>query len=147
MQKATPFNAGPRLADAPKGDPAAQAVASLRGYAYQLYASGLAWIALREGEVLYLEVAKDYAVAAGNALSAVEVKDTAASTVTINSTDVLETLDGFIDLIERNPTKTVRLRFLSTSPVGRERRGAIEPAANQRYSIGGARRGAPMSRR
>jgi hypothetical protein len=122
MKKATPFNAGPRVADAPKGDPAAQAVASLRGYAYQLYASALAWLALREGEVLYLEVAKDYAVVAGDALSAAEVKDTAASTVTINSADVLETLDGFVDLVERNPTKTVRLRFLSTSPIRREKK-------------------------
>jgi hypothetical protein len=119
--------------DAPKGDPAAQAVASLHGYAYQLYASGLAWLDLKPQEILYLEVAKDYAVAAGNALDAVEVKNTSAS-VTINSEDVRETLDGFVDLAERNPGRAVHLRFLSTSAIGREKakedRAAGEPTLN-----------------
>jgi hypothetical protein len=44
MPLPTPFSAGPRLSGPPLGDPATQAVASLRGYAYQLYASGLAWL-------------------------------------------------------------------------------------------------------
>jgi len=43
-----PFTQGPRLSDAPVGDPSAQAIASLRGYAYQLYASGLAWLDLQK---------------------------------------------------------------------------------------------------
>jgi hypothetical protein len=34
----------------PQGDPAGQAVASLRGYAYQLYASALAWLRLSDDE-------------------------------------------------------------------------------------------------
>ena len=41
LDSASPFSAGPRLTDAPNGDPSTQAIASLRGYAYQLYASGL----------------------------------------------------------------------------------------------------------
>ncbi len=121
MAPISPFTAGPRLGDSPRGDPAAQAVASLRGYAYQLYVSGLAWLDLKAGQELYLEVAKDYAVAAGDALRAVEVKDTAASNVTINSDDVRETLDSFVDLVERNPERKIHLRFLSTSQIGRER--------------------------
>jgi hypothetical protein len=115
-----PFTQGPRLTGGPSGDPAAQALASLRGYAYQLYASGLAWLRLTPGEELYLEVAKDYAVAAEDALRSVEVKDTAAN-VTINSEDVRETLDGFVDLVERNPERQVSLHFLSTSKIGLER--------------------------
>jgi hypothetical protein len=122
MPLPTPFSAGPRLSGPPLGDPATQAVASLRGYAYQLYASGLAWLDLKAGEELYLEVAKDYAVAAENALRAVEVKDTTASKVTINSGNVRDTLDSFVDLVERNPDRHVYLRFLSTSPIGREHR-------------------------
>jgi hypothetical protein len=52
------FDAGPRLNDSPAGDEAAQAIASLRGYAYQLYMSGLAWVDLKTDQVLYLEVEK-----------------------------------------------------------------------------------------
>jgi hypothetical protein len=120
----SPFSAGPRLADAPRGDPRTEAIASLRGYAYQLYASALAWLDLRPGHELYLEVAKDYAVAAADALNAVEVKDTGSSSVTINSKDIRDTLDAFVDLVERNPTRDVHLRFLSTSPIGQERKHA-----------------------
>jgi hypothetical protein len=64
MARNTQFTAGPRLNAPPLGDPSREAVASLRGYAYQLYTSALAWIDLRNGEELYLEVAEDYAVAA-----------------------------------------------------------------------------------
>ena len=58
MPPRQPFNQGPRLPDAPSGDPAAHAIASLRGYAYQLYASALAWLDLKPGEELHLEVAQ-----------------------------------------------------------------------------------------
>src|SRR5690349_16377041 len=90
--------------DAPVGDPSAHAVASLRGYAYQLFVSALAWLDLRPGQELYLEVAQDYAVATQQALRAVQVKDTAAK-VTINSEEIRRTLDGFVDLVERNPSR------------------------------------------
>ncbi|HEU0150919.1 MAG TPA: hypothetical protein VFR21_29100, partial [Bradyrhizobium sp.] len=115
-----PYSTGPRLTDEPRGDPAAQAIASLRGYAYQLYATALAWLDLRAGQELYLEVAKDYATVAENALNAVEVKDTQAS-ITINQQDVRDTFDSFVDLVERNPNREVSLQFLSTSSIGRER--------------------------
>jgi hypothetical protein len=124
LSSPSPFTAGPRLTDVPTGDPATQAVASLRGYAYQLYASGLAWLDLKPGEELYLEVAKDYAIAAEGALRAVEVKDTAASSITINSKDVRETLESFVDLVERNPGRRIHLHFLSTSAVSEERERA-----------------------
>ena len=123
MSSPFPFSAGPRLANEPRGDPAAQAIASLRGYAYQLYATALAWLDLRSGQELYLEVAKDYAIVAENALRAVEVKDTQAS-ITINLQDVRDTFDSFVDLVERNPGREVSLRFLSTSSIGQERNTA-----------------------
>jgi hypothetical protein len=112
-----PFS--PKPQEAPKGDPAAQAIASLRGYAYQLYASGLAWLSLSNEDELFLEVAQDYATAVRGALAAVQVKDT-ASTVTINSENSRQALDGFVDLVERNPGRRVTLRFLSTATIGRE---------------------------
>ena len=116
-----PFNQGPRLSDAPSGDPTAQAVASLRGYAYQLYASGLAWLDLRPDQELYLEVAQDYAVATKEAVRGVQVKDTTAN-VTINSEDIRAALDGFVDLVERNPGREVHLHFLSTCAIGQEKK-------------------------
>ena len=78
----TPFVTSP--GNVPQGDPAGQAVASLKGYAYQIYASALAWLDLGDDEELYLEVAQDYATAAKEALAAVQVKDTQAN-ITINS--------------------------------------------------------------
>lgn len=116
-----PFNQGPRLSDAPSGDPSAQAIASLRGYAYQLYASGIAWLDLRPGQELYLEVAQDYAVATQDALRAVQVKDTTAN-VTINSEDIRDALDGFVDIVERNPGREVHLHFLSTCAIVQEQK-------------------------
>lgn len=115
-----PYSQGPRLSE-PSGDPCAQAVASLRGYAYQLYASGLAWLDVGPSQELWLEVAQDYAVAAEEALRAVQVKDTSAS-ITINSEAVRDALDGFVDLVERNPDRQVYLQFLSTCAIGREQK-------------------------
>lgn len=116
------FSAGPRLGDAPEGDPRRQAVASLRGYAYQLYVSALAWIGLESGQQLFLEVAEDYAVVANGALKGVQVKDTSGSgKLTINNEDVLNALDSFVDLVQRNQGSKVSLRFLTTASLGRER--------------------------
>ncbi len=118
------FSSGPRLFE-PSGDPKRQAVDSLRGYAYQLYVSALAWLRLQEDERLYLEVAEDYAIAGIGALQGVQVKDTSGSgRVTINSEGVRQALVSFVDLVERNPRVRVSLRFLSTAEIGQER--AIE---------------------
>ena len=71
----------------PIGDPAREAIDSLRGYVYQIYQSALAWTEIKGDEFLFLEVAEDFAVAAANALEAVQVKETAGR-VTINSDDI-----------------------------------------------------------
>src|SRR5277367_4677727 len=62
MDTSDGFSTDPRRSDAPQGDLARQAVAALRGYAFQLYGSVLAWLVLKEGEDLFLEVTEDYAV-------------------------------------------------------------------------------------
>jgi hypothetical protein len=116
------FGSGPRL-DAPQGDPARQAVAALRGYGYQLYTSGLAWLGLADGELLYLEVAEDYAVASRDALAGTQVKDTAASgNITLQSADVRAAIDAYADLVTRNPGRVVSLHYLTTAEIGVERR-------------------------
>ena len=56
-----------------------------------------------------------------DALRAVQVKDTSAN-VTINSQDIRDALDAFVDLVARNPGRKIHLHFLSTSSVGKEQR-------------------------
>lgn len=115
------FGSGPRL-DEPRGDTVRQAVDALRGFAYQLYVSGLAWLGLGDGELLYLEVAEDYAVASRAALAGTQVKDTGASgRITVQSKDVRAAIDAFVDLVARNPGRVVSLHYLTTAEVGRER--------------------------
>ncbi|MDD5274001.1 MAG: hypothetical protein PHU14_14950, partial [Methylovulum sp.] len=104
----------------PKGDKAREAIDALKGYVYQIYQSALAWIELGTEEFLFLEVAEDYAVVAANVLNAVQVKETAHS-VTINSDDIVASIDSFIDLQLNNPTLQVRLRHLTTSRIGKEK--------------------------
>lgn len=104
----------------PKGDKAREAIDALRGYVYQIYQSALAWIELESDEFLFLEVAEDYAIAAANALRAVQVKETKKN-VTINSDDIVASIDSFVTLRQRNPELQVRLRHLTTSRIGKEK--------------------------
>ncbi|MBW6390062.1 dsDNA nuclease domain-containing protein [Billgrantia antri] len=86
--------------ETPVGDTAREAIDSLRGYVYQIYQSALSWTELKEDEFLFLEVAEDYAVAAKNALQAVQVKETHGR-VTINSDDIVASIDSFVQLQEK----------------------------------------------
>ena len=104
----------------PKGDVNREAIDALGGYVYQIYQSALAWIELEPDEFLFLEVAEDYAVLACNALIGVQVKET-GHTVTINSKDILTSIDSFVDLRQRNPDLHVELRHLTTSRIGKEK--------------------------
>lgn len=105
-----------------------QAIASLRGYAYQLHQSLAAWIALPDDATLHLEISEDYAQIARDpasldtVLTATQVKDTRESgSVTLNSVDVKAAIRNYWALREANAGKPVRLVFLTTSPIGQER--------------------------
>jgi len=104
----------------PKGDKAREAIDALKGYVYQIYQSALAWIELEPEEFLFLEVAEDYAILAADALNAVQVKGTGHN-VTINSRDIVASIDSFVYLRLENPKLKVRLRHLTTSMIGREK--------------------------
>ena len=104
----------------PKGDEAREAIDALKGYVYQIYQSALAWIELKPTEFLFMEVAEDFAVVAADALNAVQVKETGHS-VTINSDDIVASIDSFVDLRLKNPELQVRLRHLTTSRIGKEK--------------------------
>ena len=129
-----------------------QAIASLRGYAYQLHQSLAAWIALPNGATLHLEVAEDYAAIARDpatleeVLAATQVKDKRESgSVTLNSTDVLEAIRNFWALREANSGRKVRFVFLTTSPVGQERLAPL-PSGNPGLDVwAAAARGGPVN--
>lgn len=110
-----------------QGDSARQAVHGLRGYAYQLYASAIAWLELRGDQELHLEVAEDYAVATGAALTATQVKNSSRP-VTMGSRRVAQFLDSFVQLTLSNPGRTVICRYLSTAELGLERDATLRVA-------------------
>ena len=56
-----------------------EATSSIRGYVYQAYQSVLAWMQLKDEEVLFLEAAEDFDVQEGNSATVTQVKDTAGS--------------------------------------------------------------------
>ncbi len=134
--KITEFGSGPNRWTLNQTEAARQAIASLRGYVFQLHASLLAWMHLPSDGELYLEVAEDYAellAAPGNVeeiLSAVQVKDTRESgSVTLNSVDVLKTIEALFSLQESNPGRQVFMKFLTTSPVGKELKAPLPSGA------------------
>lgn len=96
-----------------RGDAARQALDSLRGYAYQIVSTCLAWMSLRDDERLFVEVAEDYAVATQRALEGTQVRDTAKSgSITFSSPKVAETVDSLFKLRELNPGVDVQVRDL-----------------------------------
>lgn len=113
----------------PVEDLVRQATASLRGYIYQLHQSAAAWIKLEDSESLYLEIAEDFAALLREPdridaiLQDTQVKDTRESgAVTLNSKDVIEAIQSLFRLRKNNQGREVRLNFLSTSEVGKERK-------------------------
>jgi len=107
----------------PKGDKAREAIDALKGYVYQIYQSALALIELGPEEFLFLEVAEDYAVVARDALKGVQVKETGHS-ITINSDDIIASIDSFVNLRQKNPELQVELRHITTSIIGKEKSSA-----------------------
>ena len=122
------FTPGPSFDSAPAGDKEREAIDSLRGYAYQIATSTVAWLDLDCTARLYLEVAEDYATLAGDKLKAVQVNDTKASgAITLNSQSVRDAIAHYVDLVARNQQRTVQLHYLTTSNIAKEHRIADRP--------------------
>ena len=102
------------------GDNTREAVAALRGYAYQVYASAQAWLDLPPGSEMHLEVAEDFAVAAAGSLDAVQVKDV-QSTISLASKHARDAISAFAKLTKDNPARAVRLTLMTTASVTTER--------------------------
>jgi hypothetical protein len=127
-EKIAKFGEGTRW-QLPPGETNRQAIASLRGYVYQIHQTLSAWIALGKEDQLYVEVAEDFATIVreperlNEVLTATQIKDTRESgSVTLNSSDVLEAIEHLFELQNANPGRVVRLTFLTTSSIGKERK-------------------------
>ncbi|MGH8210983.1 MAG: hypothetical protein ACREU6_15600, partial [Steroidobacteraceae bacterium] len=100
-------------------DAAREASASMRGYWAQIWRSVSVWLELGATERLYLEGAEDLDRVSGLDAETVQVKDTAGN-ITLRSPDVVEAIDNAFGHQQRNPQRTIRFRFLTTSAVGSE---------------------------
>lgn len=111
-----------------KSDAAREAVASLRGYAYQALATAVAWLDVPANGRLYLEVSEDYATLVERVLSTVQVKDTKKSgSITLNSENARRAISSFVDLVIHNPNVSISFHFLTTAELGQEKRLADRP--------------------
>lgn len=100
------FNPGITDHAVPESDSSSQAVDSLRGYAYQAIAATLAWINLSDRELLFLEVAEDYAIVADHAIRATQVKDTGRSeSVTLNNKNIRTAITSLSISLSEIPTR------------------------------------------
>lgn len=104
----------------PVGDPSREATASRRGYLYQDYRAALAWMELRQDQVLFLEIAEDVAIATPDSVNAIQVKDV-ADTLTLLEPGARRAIESFIDLRAKNSPKDVRLSFWTTAGAGIEK--------------------------
>ena len=91
-----------------------QAVASLSGYAYQIWRSVLAWLDLHADQVVDLEGNEDIDLLYPGGAISTQVKALKDS-VTLRSTEVVETSNNCWLAQERNPGLPLTLRFLSTA--------------------------------
>jgi len=103
-------------------DPSREAVASMRGYSYQMLRSIETWLDLSDGEELYLEGAEDLDRARHSEVTTEQVKDTIGSgTLTLRNSNAIAAISNFWQHCKRNPGSAIRFRYLTTSEVGMER--------------------------
>lgn len=102
------------------GDPTRQATDTIRGFVHQLWHSVHAWLDLGDDELLFLEGAEDFDVVQGNEGIVTQVKATAAN-ITLRSADVIESIENFWDILQRNSGRDVRYRLITTASVGFEK--------------------------
>src|SRR3970040_460590 len=93
-------------------DPKRDATDSIRGYVYQIYQSVLAWILLKENEILVLEGAEDFDIHCGSTVITNQVKNI-SSNLTLRSSAVVDSLNNYWVHCERNPNYEIVLRFLT----------------------------------
>ncbi len=97
-----------------------EATDSIRGYRYQILCTVEEWINLDEGEKLYLEGAEDFDRLTEAEAISTQVKDTPSQKITLRSKDVVAAINNYWTLQERNASKSIQFRFLTTSEITTE---------------------------
>lgn len=97
-----------------------QAVSSLQGYAYQLYASLLAWAELDNDGKLLLEIAEDYAKLVGSQFTLAQVKAMGRK-VTLRDKGAVQAIQSLWQFINANKNLDVQLTYLTTAEAGLEK--------------------------
>ncbi len=101
-----------------QADAKRQAVASIRGYAYQVALTALAWLELDVAELIIVEGAEDFD-RLGHEDELNQAK-AVASNLTLRSAEILDGIQNFWNAIDGNPGRKLRYRFLSTAAAGTE---------------------------
>jgi hypothetical protein len=110
---------GPHDLSPLQGDPRRQASASMGGAFLQVWHTVLAWIALKDNEVLYLEHAEDFDVIGGQGATATQIKAS----------------PGKISLGSKDAQKRHRLFFLGDSDCCAERSLPLKNHLSLNYQI------------
>lgn len=108
-----------------KTNPDRDATDSIRGYVYQMYQSVLAWMELKENDLLILEGAEDFDVHCELSVETTQIKDVAHN-LTLRSKEVIEALNNYWEHCEKNPDYDIVLRFLTTAEAGKEQSSKAE---------------------
>jgi hypothetical protein len=112
-----PFSSPRELA----GDPARQAVASIRGFVYQIWWSIDAWLRLNSpDEVIFLEGAEDLDRVASGAATAEQIKHEVES-LSLNNRRAHKALENFWALSLRESSRRVDFHYITTASAALER--------------------------
>src|SRR5947208_3283551 len=104
------------------GDPRRRASATLRGFAYQLWHTVDAWLALEAGQILYAEGVEDFDVVGQTHATPVQIKNDAASgRLTLGTGKALAALQNFWTARRKNRGTPIHYKYLTTAELGRER--------------------------
>lgn len=101
------------------GNQKRHAADALAGYAYQIWRSVEAWLALGDDELLFLEGAEDFDITSRDKAIATQVKATSRR-ITLRSKAVLDAISHYWQLRQANPRRKISFRFLTTSEIGIE---------------------------
>lgn len=104
----------------PQDEIARQATAALQGYAYQLYQTVGAWLTLRPEQVLYVELAEDFAVSDDGTIELRQVKHSKAP-LNLRSEAVSSLISALWKFQNANPGRDVVAALITTGKIGKEK--------------------------
>ncbi len=104
----------------PPEEVARQAAEVLRAYTYQLYQTLVTWLSLREGELLHVEFAEDFAVSDSGVLRMVQVKRTKGA-LTLRSKAVTALINAVWKFQNANPDRSIVAALITTGKLGKEK--------------------------